>query len=326
MPILAVLQGLVRVVDSPEPAPRRQYATGPVADMKSPAKKRSGPVRVAVVLRPMDSIAEALRANAGRPLSERQHLYSPAAQAYQRTRPRYPEHIVDAACASAGLPERARVLEIGCGPATLTTRLAEMGFRVEAIEPNPDFSAMARAACARSRHVHIHNQAFEEWPLEAARFDAVIAATSLHWVPIEVALPKAAAALKPGGHLILFWNMSLQLTPEMHEALGELYAAHAPELHRRETLPQQQASLAGIAREVERSGRFLLCDSGAAVCLHSYPVDDYLQVLTSFSPYLALEAKVRESLLEGIRVRLLRDSGEKVALRHLSAFQVFKLA
>jgi len=62
------------------------------------------------------------------------------------------------------------------------------------------------------------------------------------------------------------------------------------------------------------------------VCLHSYPVDDYLQVLTSFSPYLALEASVRESLLEGIRARLLRDSGEKVSLRHLSAFQVFKLA
>ncbi|WP_341677408.1 class I SAM-dependent methyltransferase [Niveibacterium sp. SC-1] len=280
---------------------------------------------MAVVLRPMDSIAAAFGAGAGRPLAERRSLYSSVAEAYLRTRPRYPQHIVDAARNSAALSPQARVLEIGCGPATLTTQLAEAGCRVEALEPNPEFCALAREACARFRHVQIHNQALEEWPQEAGAFEAVVAASSLHWVPAEVALPKAATALQPGGHLILFWNMSLQVTPEVHAALADLYARHAPGLDRRESMPQQEAMLAGFARGVEEGGLFALCDRGAAVCQYDYAAEDYLQLLCTTSPYLALAPGARESLLEGMRPRLEGDFGGRLSLRHLSAFQVFKL-
>ncbi|HEX7641793.1 MAG TPA: methyltransferase domain-containing protein [Burkholderiaceae bacterium] len=38
---------------------------------------------------------------------------------------------------SAGLPRGARVLEVGCGMGSLTWNLARMGYRVDAIDPNP---------------------------------------------------------------------------------------------------------------------------------------------------------------------------------------------
>jgi hypothetical protein len=39
--------------------------------------------------------------------------------------------------------------------------------------------------------------AFEDWPLPPAWFDAVMAATSFHWLDPEVRLAKAARALAP---------------------------------------------------------------------------------------------------------------------------------
>lgn len=50
-----------------------------------------------------------------------------------------------------GLPERARVLDVGCGPGRLLEPLAALGWEVAGMEPHPDFLAHARARAPRAR-------------------------------------------------------------------------------------------------------------------------------------------------------------------------------
>jgi SAM-dependent methyltransferase len=74
------------------------------------------------------------------------------------------------------------------------------------LEPNPDFYQLAQKNCKHYPNVELQNTSFEEWGLEADRFDAVLAASSFHWIPSDVGYSKAAKALRENGYLILLWN------------------------------------------------------------------------------------------------------------------------
>ncbi len=163
-------------------------------------------------------------------LGQKKTWYSPVADAYDRARPRYPEGIIDRAVELAGLPTNAKILEIGCGPGTATTAFARRGFSMVGLEPGPESCQLARQNCERYPDVEIVNTTFEEWEPGTKKFDAVLAASSFHWVSSEVGYPKAAGVLKDGGALILLWNTPPQPDHEVYRVLNEVYEARAPSL------------------------------------------------------------------------------------------------
>ncbi len=133
------------------------------------------------------------------------------ADAYYQARPSYPPQLIDRAISLAGLAAGARLLEIGCGPATATVPLARRGFSVVGLEINPDSAQLAAQLCHPFPQVKIINTAFETWP--GGQFDAIVAATSFHWLDEQISYAKAAATIKNGGPLILLWNTEPQLPP-----------------------------------------------------------------------------------------------------------------
>lgn len=92
----------------------------------------------------------------------------------------------------ANLPASpARVLEVGAGDGLLARALADSGYEVLAIDPEP------RGADVRPAALH-------ELEEPAASFDAALAVTSLHHVePLDASLEHLARLLKPGSALIV---------------------------------------------------------------------------------------------------------------------------
>ncbi|MEL6881468.1 MAG: class I SAM-dependent methyltransferase, partial [Cyanobacteria bacterium J06607_10] len=135
----------------------------------------------------------------------RRTWYSEAAQAYRQARPRYPDAMVDDVIRTAGLAANSSVFEIGCGPGIATEAFAKRGLVMQSVEPSPAACELARVACQAYPQVTVTNSTFEDFPLAGQTFDAVLAATSFHWVSPEVACKKSAEALRPGGSLILLW-------------------------------------------------------------------------------------------------------------------------
>jgi SAM-dependent methyltransferase len=88
-------------------------------------------------------------------------------------------------------PPPVRVLEIGAGDGALSRALAEGGYEVVAIDPEPAGAGVRPAA------LHELDEAF-------ASFDAAVAVTSLHHVePLEGSLGRLAQLLKPDGELVV---------------------------------------------------------------------------------------------------------------------------
>lgn len=255
-------------------------------------------------------------------VEQRKSWYSEVADAYNRTRPRYPMQLVSRVVELAELDKEAIILEVGCGPGTATTSFAELGFSMVCVEPSLAACELARENCAQYPKVEVKNTTFEEWELESAKFNAVLSATAFHWIPAEIGYPKAADALKDKGSLILMLNMQVQPDYEVYQVLHEVYQIHAPSLGQYETRETQEKNFRSFGNFAIDSGRFHNLVSQELLCEVSYSIDDYLTLLSTYSPYIALEPQKRDSLFAGLREALEKKCGGSIEVSFLSGFHI----
>ncbi|NEP56751.1 MAG: class I SAM-dependent methyltransferase [Symploca sp. SIO2G7] len=251
--------------------------------------------------------------------------FSSVADAYNRTRPNYPKTIINRVVELAKLPEDATILEIGCGPGNATKAFGQLGFKIICLEPSKSACQLAERNCAQYANVEVKNITFEEWELASGRFDAVLAATAFHWVSPESGYPKVHAALKETGNLILLWNTRPHPQSEVHHMLDEVYQLHAPTLRRyfEDTITQLE-KLKEFAQKVTNSDYFQDCKSEDLLCELTYSIDDYLMLLSTYSPYISLESQQRNSLFAGLRETLEKNWDNKIQVSYFSAFWIFQ--
>jgi SAM-dependent methyltransferase len=270
----------------------------------------------------MKDFRQTIHDYSGKDLEQRKSWYSPSAAAYNKLRPHYPEVLMHRVVEVANLSPNSKILEVGCGPGTATVGFAQLGGSMICLEPNPDFCQFARHNCEQYPNVEIQNISFEEWPLEAEKFDTVLAATSFHWIDPEIGYPKAANALRADGSLILLWNKELQPSYEVYQSLSEVYQVHAPSLSRYEDRATQEEILRELGQMAIASGKFKDLVSEQFECEITYSVNDYLLLLSTYSPYLKLEPQIRDSLFNGLREKIEQELGDNIQLSYLSAFHI----
>ena len=256
------------------------------------------------------------------PFEQRKSWYSSVAEAYNQIRPRYPQALITRIIELTQLPPSATILELGCGPGNATVTFAQKGYKVVCIEPSMAACQLAKQNCVTYPQVEINNTTFEEWELEAERFNAVLAATSIHWITPEIVYPKAAAALQNNGYLILLWNMTAQLPYEVCQSLKEAYQKYAPSLGKYEDRATQTQILKEFGQVVTDSGHFGGLVSEQMQWEVNYSINDYLLLLSTYSPYIALEPQQRDDLFASLQGILEQNGKNSAQLSHLSAFHI----
>ncbi|MCP6758108.1 MAG: class I SAM-dependent methyltransferase [Fischerella sp. CENA71] len=270
----------------------------------------------------MKNLKEIIANYSNQDLEQRKNWYSPAAEAYNKTRPHYPEDLIRQVIDIAQLSSTANILEVGCGPATATIAFAPLGCSILCLEPNSDFCQLAQQNCQQYLNVEIQNLSFEEWNLEPEKFDAVLAASSFHWIPSEIGYPKAANALKQNGYLILLWNKELQPSYQVYQSLSKVYQIHAPSLDRYEDRETQENILRKLGEMITDSGQFKNLVAGNIESEVTYTADEYLTLLNTYSPYLKLEPQSKEALFAGLQNMIDHEFGGSLQLSYVSAFHI----
>jgi SAM-dependent methyltransferase len=271
----------------------------------------------------MDDLKQTIISYSSRDLEQRKNWYSPAAEAYNKARPRYPEALIQQVVEVAQLGADSNILEVGSGPPTATVAFAPLGCSMVCLEPNPDFFRLAQQKCQAYPKVEIQNTSFEKWTPEIEKFDAVLAASSFHWISPEVGYLKAAQALKENGSLILLWNKELQPSYEVYQSLSKIYQQYAPSLDRYEDRETQEEILRGLGQMALDSGQFENLVAGTMVSEVTYSTDGYLMLLNTYSPYLKLDSQHKDALFAGLRNSIERDFGGSLQLSYISAFHKF---
>jgi trans-aconitate 2-methyltransferase len=106
-----------------------------------------------------------------------------------------------------------RVVDLGCGPGTLTATLVDRwpAAHVYGLDSSPEMIARATGLSRPGRLEFGHGD-IRDWRPEPASVDVIVSNAALQWVPDHVAaLPRWAAGLRPGGALAVQMPRSLNL-------------------------------------------------------------------------------------------------------------------
>jgi SAM-dependent methyltransferase len=239
------------------------------------------------------------------------------AELYDRARPGYPDALYDDLADLAGLRRGSRVLEVGCGTGQVTVPLAGRGCRVTAVEAGPHMAAVARRNLAGAARVVTAR--FEDWPLPAEPFDAVVAATAFHWIDPAVRVAKAADALRPGGALAVVrgqhvWGGTTDFFVEVQRCY-ERYDPDTPPGLRPPAADRVDGS--DHAAEVARGGRFGPTAFRRHEREYTFTTPEYLDLLRTFSGHRALPEPARSGLLACVGALIDGRYGGRVTKRYL---------
>jgi 2-polyprenyl-3-methyl-5-hydroxy-6-metoxy-1,4-benzoquinol methylase len=109
--------------------------------------------------------------------------------------------IIEYLAAHTASPADSRLLDFGCGDGQFTSRLHELGYKAEGIDPSPSMIAAAQDKYSETLPFTIGG--FESLPNEAT-YDSITAVMVMQFIPdVKPVMQRLAAALKPGGSLVV---------------------------------------------------------------------------------------------------------------------------
>jgi len=145
------------------------------------------------------------------------NAFGRAAREYELGRPEWPAELLDRVSADLGLGPDSAVLDLGAGTGKLTRALVPRFARVVTVEPDDAMRAVLEEVVPGAESKAGSAEAI---PLGDADVDAVFSAEAFHWFASPETLGEIVRVLRPGGGLVVLWNIPLE-----HADVGEV--AHA---------------------------------------------------------------------------------------------------
>jgi SAM-dependent methyltransferase len=139
---------------------------------------------------------------------------------YERSRPSYPQAVLDA------LPSSGRIVDLAAGTGKLTRLLAGDVVAVEPVDAMRAIAAQFAPAVAGTA---------ENIPLRDESVDAVTVAQAFHWFDAPRALAEIRRVLKPDGTLLMVWNDRDNTVPWVAEMTAVIHAHDPGDAYEQET-------------------------------------------------------------------------------------------
>jgi SAM-dependent methyltransferase len=255
----------------------------------------------------------------------RRDTFLNVAHDYAAVRPEYPSELLEAAVRLVGLEAGARVLEIGCGTGQVTRWLAERGHEVLALDRSQEMVSYAGRALSAYPRVKIRCQDFEELLPERA-YDAIVAASSYHWLDPADRVERCAGHLVPGGALILLWHTHPPPFIGYFERVRPIYRGLLPEWAPPPSPGIIEDQLRSIHRELERSGSFGSSARRSHDWTRVYEREDYLRLLATYSDHMLLPDDRRARLFAQIAKLIDAEFDGRVVRPYRTELMVCRLA
>lgn len=149
---------------------------------------------------------------------------------YVKHRPSYPDALVPALAALAGLHENSRIIDVGSGTGISSALFLRHGYAVTGVEPNGAMRSAAEQVLAAYPHFTSVNATAEATTLPDQSAELIIAGQAFHWFDQTRARAEFARIVKPGGWVALIWNERLDSTPFLRE-YDQLIATFGTDYH-----------------------------------------------------------------------------------------------
>jgi len=261
-------------------------------------------------------------------------LYSGSAAYYARGRVAYPKALADGLATDLHLDGRGRLLDIGCGPGSLTLLLAGLFEEVVGLDADRGMIDEAgrlasQAGVCNARWLHLRA---EDLPAGLGTFRLVSLAQSFHWMDRSRVAAAVRGMLETGGacahvhattHQGVDSEVTLPYPKPPHSAIADLVRRYLGPVRRagRGRLPHGTASgEAEVYRAAGFTGPQRIEIRGHAVTRATDDIVAMVFSLSSSTPYLlgnhraAFETELRQLLLSTSPTGMFSEQTREIAI------------
>lgn len=250
----------------------------------------------------------------------REHLrqtFDAEAALYHKARPRYPEDLFDRLVGVTGLEPNSKLLEIGPGTGIATEPLARRGYHIIGVELGPEMAAEARRNLSAYPKTRIENVAFEEFDALPGSFDLIYSATAFHWIDPKVNFEKPFSLLNQDGHLAIIHceHVSDEKGDDFFSASQPIYQKYDHGHN-----PTDEAKLlptSGIPPSEIDEKLFEFVAYEAFPVINHYSAYEFCELLTTYSPTLAMDNDTRTGFLTSMR-ELIEEKFNGIVEKHFA--------
>ncbi len=154
--------------------------------------------------------------------------FSNRVEDYVKYRPQYPAKVIQVLEKEMGLTKDFVVADIGSGTGISSINFLNNGNKVYAVEPNKEMREAAESAFSGVPNFISVNGTAEETTLENKSIDLVFSGQAFHWFDKEKTKAEFDRILKPGGSVVLVWNVRNETT-DFQKAYEQMLRDTIPE-------------------------------------------------------------------------------------------------
>ncbi|MCH5293849.1 MAG: methyltransferase domain-containing protein [Treponema sp.] len=239
---------------------------------------------------------------------EFRRVFDTIPEQFDKFRPRYSNALFDFLIDYAQIGAGKSVLEIGPGTGQATEPVLDTGCDYHAIELGKNLFEMMMSKYGHRPNFQIVNDDFITHDFEGNRFDMIYSATTIQWIPEEIAFRKTFDLLVPGGTLAMMLTVGDYKSPNeaLYNKIQEVYAQYfKPQTHYSHGKFQYENAAdygyVGFARHEFYGERRMTAD-------------EYVQFCGTHCDHIVVPEPHRTPFFEGLRKAVL-DAGNEIVFK-----------
>lgn len=234
------------------------------------------------------------------------------AEQYEKSRPTYKGRIIETILKYKNLTKDSLILEIGCGTGKATELFSHLPAKIHCIDIGENLIKIAKEKFAKCTNIDFEVAQFENYRCSEG-YDLIFSATAYHWIKQPDGNLNIKKLLNPGGLFALMHNIHINKSNDFFAETAAIYKKHMPDQKPRH-----------FKEPLIDTAYFKLLEKYEYFWTEEYDTESYLNLISTHSDHIALEADKRNNLFKELRELINKNYGGKVIKEYQTLLEIGK--
>jgi trans-aconitate methyltransferase len=240
-------------------------------------------------------------------------IFNTNAYNYEKYRPKYSMDITKTIMKYKNLEYESNILEIGCGTGQATELFIGLESKIHCIDIGNKLIQIARSKYSKNQNIDFEVIEYEKYKSNI-KFDLIFSATAYHWIKQPIGDIKTKSLLKDDGIFAIFRNIPLNQEEGFFLDSQPIYTKY-----------MKKKNNPNDVKQLLNTDIFKVLNRSERIWEEEYYVEDYINLLSTYSDHIKLKNKERKNLYSDLRKLINGKYNGKVLKKYKEILEIGKI-